>query len=26
VCKARSPKCDICRLKNYCKFYQEKGE
>ena len=26
VCKARSPKCDICNLKDYCKFYQKKGD
>ncbi|MFN2363369.1 MAG: endonuclease III [Halarsenatibacteraceae bacterium] len=26
VCKARSPKCDICMLKDYCKFYQKKGD
>ncbi|MFW5789701.1 MAG: endonuclease III [Bacillota bacterium] len=26
ICKARSPKCEICRLKDYCKFYQKKGD
>lgn len=26
ICKARSPKCNICKLKNYCKFYQKKGD
>ncbi len=26
VCKARSPKCEICQLKNYCNYYQKKGE
>lgn len=23
VCTARSPKCDSCGIKNYCKFYQQ---
>lgn len=26
VCKARSPKCEICELKGYCSYYQKKGE
>ena len=26
VCKARSPKCEVCQLKGYCNYYQKKGE
>ena len=26
VCKARNPKCEICQLKDYCNYYQKKGE
>ena len=25
VCNAKSPKCSVCCLKNYCKFYQERN-
>lgn len=25
VCVARSPKCDICELKSFCKYYEKKG-
>ncbi|MCB0316577.1 MAG: endonuclease III, partial [Calditrichaeota bacterium] len=24
VCKAQNPQCDICMLKDYCRFYRSK--
>jgi endonuclease-3 len=24
ICKAPSPKCDICPIKSYCKFFSKK--
>ncbi len=26
ICVARNPKCDICGLKDYCKYYQKKNQ
>lgn len=26
ICKSRNPKCENCNLKQYCKYYQKKGE